>query len=152
MRYQVTKTYRFSAAHRVEGVPGGCSRVHGHNYTAQLTLESSSLDKNGMVLDFRKMKLAIAEFIDENLDHNLILSASDKIIGHVDDLAFIFGRVPFIMPEIPEHQAPKPTTEALACVLFMEARRRLSDYFPEVTVHSVRLWETEDNFCEVFEC
>lgn len=152
MRYQVTKTCRFSAAHRVEGVPGGCSRVHGHNYTAQLTLEASSLDKNGMVLDFRKMKKALTEFIAENLDHNLIISASDKIIGHVDDLSFIFGRTPFLMPEIPNDPAPSPTAEALACVLFMEARERLSDYLPEVKVHSVKLWETEDNFCEVFEC
>ena len=63
--YTVTKRMEISGAHHLAlDYPSKCSKLHGHNWIIEVTLKSETLDKNGMVYDFAKIK----EFVGQ-LDH-----------------------------------------------------------------------------------
>ena len=54
--YVVTKEIRFCYGHRLLHYGGACRHFHGHNGTAEVTLESDTLDPRGMVIDFSDIK------------------------------------------------------------------------------------------------
>ena len=72
-----SKTYRdIPLSHRQPFHEGRCSRLHGHSWAITLTFEASELDGNGFVIDFGDLHF-IENWIDEHLDHGMILSESD---------------------------------------------------------------------------
>ena len=66
--YTVVKRIEVSGSH-VLNLPyeSKCSNLHGHNWIIDVTLQSETLDENGMVLDFTKIK----EIVNQ-LDHQHI--------------------------------------------------------------------------------
>lgn len=68
-RFVISKEFRFSAAHRLTGLPGGhpCARVHGHNWVVTLSAAGTP-DSAGMVVDYGKLKV-FGQWLDANLDH-----------------------------------------------------------------------------------
>ena len=72
-----SKTYRdIPLSHRQPFHEGRCSRLHGHSWSLTLTFEASDLAGNGFVIDFGDLHF-IENWIDEHLDHGMILSQSD---------------------------------------------------------------------------
>lgn len=67
--HRISTSYSFSASHRLERLPQDhkCSRLHGHTYTAEITIEGS-LDGVGFVLDFGDLAW-VGELIQSELDH-----------------------------------------------------------------------------------
>jgi len=53
----------FPAAHHLEGYPGDCARLHGHNWVLEVFARSIKLDSIGMAMDFRKLKGAAKELV-----------------------------------------------------------------------------------------
>lgn len=53
----------FPAAHHLDGYPGDCARVHGHNWGLEVFARSVKLDSIGMALDFRQLKGAAKELV-----------------------------------------------------------------------------------------
>jgi 6-pyruvoyltetrahydropterin/6-carboxytetrahydropterin synthase len=58
----------FSAAHRLCGYPGVCSKLHGHNWKVETRVACRELDDLGMGLDFHELKTLVAE-ATADLDH-----------------------------------------------------------------------------------
>ena len=51
--YEVKKRFEISAAHKLDlDYDSKCTNFHGHNWIIDVYLQSETLDKNGMVLDF----------------------------------------------------------------------------------------------------
>ncbi|MCL2598394.1 MAG: 6-carboxytetrahydropterin synthase QueD [Firmicutes bacterium] len=72
--YRVKKRLEISAAHRlVLDYPSKCTQLHGHNWIVDVYLQNKTLDKNGMVLDFSKIK----ESVIDPLDHKVINEVVD---------------------------------------------------------------------------
>lgn len=69
--YVVRAAVEFSAAHVLHGYPGGCNRVHGHNFKVQADVEATDLDELGMAVDFTALEAMLAE-ITQPLDHRLL--------------------------------------------------------------------------------
>lgn len=64
--YYVNKTLEISAAHSLKlPYQSKCSNLHGHNWKITVSCKSESLDENGMVVDFSKIK----RIVKDNLDH-----------------------------------------------------------------------------------
>jgi 6-pyruvoyltetrahydropterin/6-carboxytetrahydropterin synthase len=127
--YAVTKAIGFCYGHRLLGYKGKCRYLHGHNGRAEIELSAKTLDRLGMVEDFTKIKQAIHGWIDDTLDHKMILCRKDPVVPHLKKL-----KEPLYL--INEN----PTAETIARLIFEEARRM---GFP---VTSVRLWETDSSF------
>ena len=64
--YYVTKRIEVGFAHRLSlDYKSKCSNLHGHNAVIIIYCKSDKLDRNGMVVDFTKIK----HLITEKLDH-----------------------------------------------------------------------------------
>ncbi|RPH94373.1 MAG: 6-carboxytetrahydropterin synthase QueD [Calditrichaeota bacterium] len=69
--YKLIIQTRFSAAHFLPDYPGGCARVHGHNWKVIVTFASKTIDENGMVYDLVRLKSIVDECV-EPFDHRVI--------------------------------------------------------------------------------
>ncbi len=84
--YQVTREIDFCYGHRLLNYDGKCKNLHGHNGRAVIALEAAELDHLGMVLDFSEIKRVISGWIDETLDHRMILHRDDPAVQHLLEL------------------------------------------------------------------
>ncbi len=78
--YRVTREIEFCYGHRLLNYDGKCRHLHGHNGRAVITLQGSGLDRCGMLVDFGEIKQKVQQWIDENLDHNLLLCRDDPLL------------------------------------------------------------------------
>jgi 7-carboxy-7-deazaguanine synthase len=68
--FTISKKFEFSASHQLVGLPDDhpCSRLHGHNYTIEVELQSDGVDETGFVVDYRELDV-VKRWIDDILDH-----------------------------------------------------------------------------------
>jgi 6-pyruvoyltetrahydropterin/6-carboxytetrahydropterin synthase len=54
MEVELTKEYRFEAAHRLPRVPAGhkCARIHGHSYKVEIVVRGPIDPQTGWLIDF----------------------------------------------------------------------------------------------------
>lgn len=151
----VTRKFEFDAGHRVLMHESKCKHLHGHRYVAEVTVTAPGLDPIGRVIDFGVLKMLIGGWIDDHWDHNMILHPDDPLsvlhyhpavcIRHSPPMvrsSDVFGREPFLMP--PEQN---PTAENMAKLLFHQVGALLKPH-PELTVRSVRLYETPNCYAD----
>ncbi|WP_439622533.1 6-pyruvoyl trahydropterin synthase family protein [Gemmata sp.] len=127
--FKVTKEIYFCYGHRLLDYPGKCRNLHGHNGRAVVTLETPVLDKLGMVIDFTEIKRVIGAWIDEALDHRMILHRDDPALPELRRLG-----EPVVVLDV------NPTAENLAKLIFDHAVEN------NLPVTEVTLWETETSF------
>ena len=127
--YRVTREISFCYGHRLLNYDGKCRHLHGHNGRAVLTLEAEELDALGMVMDFSRIKQVVSAWIDQNLDHRMVLHKDDPVL-------------PILRQQgEPVHVLDvNPTAENLARLIYDYA---VAQGFPVV---EVRLWETDNCF------
>jgi 6-pyruvoyltetrahydropterin/6-carboxytetrahydropterin synthase len=129
--YSVTKTISFCYGHRLLNYDGKCKHLHGHNGLAEITLSSKKLDGRGMVVDFSDVKKVVKVFLDDQLDHNMILCDKDPMVPVLKERGERF----FLMKE-------NPTAENIAKLIYDFAQSK------SLPVEKVRLWETATSFAE----
>ena len=73
MHVELTRDFRFEAAHRLPNVPSDhkCSRLHGHSFKCAVYVTGPVNDRLGWVMDFADIKAAFAP-IERQLDHNYL--------------------------------------------------------------------------------
>jgi 6-pyruvoyltetrahydropterin/6-carboxytetrahydropterin synthase len=125
MTFRVSREINFCYGHRLLNYAGKCRYLHGHNGRAIITIESQTLDERGMVLDFTEIKQVVSSWIDDNLDHRMLLHKSDPVVPILRGL----GEPLFLMDE-------NPTAENIAKLIYEFTASR---GFPIV---ECRLWET----------
>ena len=124
--FRVTREITFCYGHRLLNYDGKCRHLHGHNGKAVLTLEARELDALGMVMDFSRIKRVVQTWIDENLDHRMLLHRDDPVLPFLRQQ----GEPVFVMDV-------NPTAENIAKLIYDFSNRQ---GFPVI---EVRLWETE---------
>ena len=125
MTFRLTKEITFCYGHRLLNYEGKCRYLHGHNGKAEIVVEGMELDDRGMIVDFSDIKKEMKHWIDENLDHRMLLNRDDPYV-----------------PILLEQHEPlflmdgNPTAEAISRTIFEVAA---GFGFPVV---EVLLWET----------
>ncbi len=127
--FRVTKELYFCYGHRLLDYGGKCRHLHGHNGRAVVTVEAEGLDPRGMVVDFSDMKRVLGGWIDDTLDHKMLLHKDDPVIPELKRLG-----EPFVTLDV------NPTAENIARLVYDQARRL------GLPVVEVTLWETETSF------
>lgn len=57
-----------------------CRHLHGHRYEVEITVASpSGLNKDGMIVDFKKLKEVVKEVLDDKWDHGACFNKADRI-------------------------------------------------------------------------
>jgi 6-pyruvoyltetrahydropterin/6-carboxytetrahydropterin synthase len=65
---EVTKIFKFEASHILNKHPGKCSRLHGHSWVLEVSVEGPVNPETGFVMDFGDISQAVDRIILE-LDH-----------------------------------------------------------------------------------
>ena len=85
MRTRVTRSFAFEAAHQLPWHPGKCSRLHGHNYRLEVTVEGP-VDEHGVVVDFDELAAVVERELLERYDHrflnDLVENPTAEVIAH----------------------------------------------------------------------
>lgn len=124
--YRVTRAIPFCYGHRLLDYEGKCRHLHGHNGRAVIVLAVPELDHLGMVVDFSRIKRVVGRWIDDALDHKMLLRKDDPVLPLLRQQ----GEPVYVM-EV------NPTAENIARLIY--------DYtaaqgFPVI---EVQLWETD---------
>jgi len=127
--YQVAKSVSFCYGHRLLDYAGKCQHLHGHNARAVITLESETLDERGMVEDFSEVKRLVWSWLDEEIDHTMLLHRDDPLLPLLHDAG-----------ERVRATDENPTAEVIARMIFEYVAAK---GYP---VTGVTLWETETSY------
>lgn len=135
MTIYVTRREHFNAAHRMyreewsaeknDEMFGKCANQnwHGHNYTLFVTVKGELSDDTAYLIDLKHLKAIINDHVIDKLDHkNLNM-----------DVDFMKGKM--------------ATTELLCLEIFNQLKRPV-EINKGVFLHSVKLYETENNSAE----
>ncbi len=79
----LTRRITWHMAHRIYGYDGLCGTLHGHTYSAEISLEGPVHDQSGMVCDFGDLKKILANVIDGWFDHSVFLWEGDPLVSAV---------------------------------------------------------------------
>jgi 6-pyruvoyltetrahydropterin/6-carboxytetrahydropterin synthase len=112
--YELYVETHFSSAHLLKGYPGECARLHGHNWIVRVFVRCSRLNELGMGLDFKDIKKAAKEAL-QDIDHRLL-------------------------NDLPAFAGANPTAENIARHVYREVGRRING--PAVSVCRVEISET----------
>lgn len=132
----ITRRERFNSAHKLFRedwseeknleIFGKCSNPnwHGHNYELFVTVKGEINPETGFVIDLKELKSIINSYVTSELDHKNINL----------DVSFMKGKM--------------ASTEVLAVTIFDRLRTHIDEQGAKL--HSVKLFETENNFVEYF--
>ncbi len=123
--YSITKEINFCYGHRLMQHTGKCRHLHGHSARAEITLRSKTLDQQAMVMDFSRLNAIVAEYIDNQLDHNLLLHKNDPLCEILSQQGERFLAL-----------SQHPTAEYLAQMIYQYTKEQ------GLPVYKVLLWET----------
>jgi 6-pyruvoyltetrahydropterin/6-carboxytetrahydropterin synthase len=107
----------FSSAHILNGHPGNCKRMHGHNWLVEAEVRGSNTNEIGMVIDFKEIKNNLQGIIDK-LDHQ-----------YLNDIE------PFTNEN--------PTAENISKYIYKELSKNINT--DNIKVSEIKLWETNNS-------
>ncbi len=132
----ITRREHFNAAHKLyreewsleenKEIFGKCSNPnwHGHNYVLFVTVKGHPDPTTGFVVDLKKLSIIIKTQVIEDLDHKNINL----------DVAWMQGKM--------------ASTEILAVEIWNRLESEINSM--GCKLHSVKIYETENNFVEYF--
>lgn len=123
--YFLTQEIEFCYGHRLLNYDGKCRFLHGHNGKAEILLGGTELDHRGMLIDFTDIKRLLKTWIDDHLDHQMLLHSADPIRPILEAQ----GQPVFALD-------CNPTAENIARLIYEQGREL------GLPIHEVRLWET----------
>ncbi len=134
-----TRRIEFDAAHRIMNHESKCKMLHGHRYALEASFAATQLDELGRVIDFGEIREVLGAWIDDNLDHNTILSIHDKNLG--DKISSETGQKIYYIKE-------NPTAENIAQYIFAEICPKLFAN-KNVKCVAIKLYETPNCYTNV---
>jgi 6-pyruvoyltetrahydropterin/6-carboxytetrahydropterin synthase len=130
----ITRKEHFNAAHKLynskwtkeenDAIFGKCANEnwHGHNFDLFVTVKGNPNVDTGFIMDLKKLRDIINEFVIEELDHKNINM----------DVPFMAGKMASI--------------ENLAIGIW----EQIEPHLVNCELHKVKLWETHNNYVEYF--
>ncbi len=115
----------FDAAHRVEGYPGKCDRLHGHTWTIAAKIQGKELDSLGMLVDFKLLNQALKD-VAATLDHQWL-------------------------NELPVFEGKNPTAENIAQYVYRTMGANEIFRQGRVRLAEVLVWESAHSAVRYFE-
>lgn len=115
----------FAAAHALRNYKGKCEHLHGHNFSVEVVLESTTLDPSiEYVLDFTIVKKKLKDII-KTLDHK-------------------------VLNDEPQFSVRNPTSENIARYIYRAMKEALREY-TTVSVHQVIVGERSTQYALYME-
>ena len=93
--WELTKSFRFEAAHALPGTTLGeaSQEIHGHSFRAEVTVRGTPDPETGMVVDLGLFSRSLAD-VEKMLDHKFLNRIEALGLPTLENLSrFIFERV-----------------------------------------------------------
>jgi 6-pyruvoyltetrahydropterin/6-carboxytetrahydropterin synthase len=124
--FEITVEDTFAAGHYLRDYKGKCEKPHGHNYKVRVTMHGQTLDRAGLLVDFKDLREVMRHVIDR-LDHQMI-------------------------NELEPFTTVNPSAENLAKYFYDETNTNLIKATQgRVKVKDVTIWETDTTTATYFE-
>jgi 6-pyruvoyltetrahydropterin/6-carboxytetrahydropterin synthase len=120
--YELTITSHFSGAHRLRYLHGKCEELHGHNWKIEVSVASSKLNQEGVVIDFKILKQKLEKVL-KALDHTFL-------------------------NDLPHFSGQEPSSENIAKYIFDKMKVELKGFPAKMT--KVSAWESETSCATYF--
>lgn len=132
----------FDSAHRVMNEKMKCFNLHGHTYLYELQVFGTNKEI-GYAIDFKEIKRVPMQYIDDYLDHGIILNPEDE---ELLNLCLKNGWKLWVM-RLNGDAYCNPTVENIAKEVFLIIKNLLPD---GIGLHSVKVHETPNCYaiCE----
>jgi len=122
MMYEITVLSDFSGAHRLRYLHGKCEELHGHNWKIEVSVASSRLNREGIVIDFTVLKQKVEKVL-KTLDHTFL-----------NDLPYFSG--------------VEPSSENIAKYIFDQLKKELKGHAAHLK--KVSAWESDTSCATYF--
>jgi 6-pyruvoyltetrahydropterin/6-carboxytetrahydropterin synthase len=139
----ITRKGSFDSGHRVMNERMKCYNLHGHTYLYELEFSFNSMASIGYAIDFKEIKRVACQWIDDILDHGMLINPEDQ---HVIDVCEYTGSKKWIMSLNGEGKYCNPTVENIAKELFLAIDCLMND--GNLRLSKVKLYETPNCFTE----
>jgi 6-pyruvoyltetrahydropterin/6-carboxytetrahydropterin synthase len=113
--FELKVVSHFAAAHQLTELGGPCERLHGHNWKIEVLVSGRQLGKDGLLIDFKRIKKSTEEVL-EGLDHRFL-------------------------NELPPFREESPSSENIAKYIFQCLAKSLDS--ETVKIAAVTAWESE---------
>ena len=143
-KIRITKHFDFESAHALYGYDGKCKNIHGHSYHIYVTVIGTPIvdqnnPKNGMVMDFGDLKVIVKREIVTKFDHAVVLNENSphkELANTINGYSHKVVLVPY-----------QPTSENM----LLDFAERIQSQLPQnVSLHSLKLYETANSYAEWF--
>lgn len=112
----IVRKGNFDSGHRVMNERFKCFNCHGHTYLFELHYSFMNMEEIGYAIDFKEIKRVGCAWIDDILDHGMILNPEDrKLIQVTREL----GSKMWLMSLNGEEKYCNPTVENIAKEIFL---------------------------------
>ena len=148
----ISRKGNFDSGHRVMNERMKCFNIHGHTYLYELTFSFKNMEEIGYAIDFKEIKRVFCQWIDDILDHGMILNPQDtKLI----DITREYGSKLWLMSLNGKEGYCNPSVENIAKEIFI-AMHILSDTLYKdaptgLKIHKVKIYETPNCWTECYK-
>ena len=139
----ITRKGTFDSGHRVMNERMKCFNIHGHTYLYELAFKFDDMEDIGYALDFKEIKRVGCQWIDDLLDHGMILNPKDDVVIEATKKT---GSKLWLMSLAGEDYC-NPSVENLAREVLL-AQQILFEQYPMLKVSHLKLYETPNCYTD----
>ena len=134
----ITRKGNFDSGHRVMNERMKCFNIHGHTYLYELSFEFNEMEEIGYAIDFKEIKRVGCQWIDDILDHGMILNPQDTALIETTKS---YGSKLWLMSLNGKEDYCNPSVENIAKEVFL-AMMVLFQSYKNLRIHEVTIYET----------
>lgn len=148
----ISRKGNFDSGHRVMNEHRKCYNAHGHTYLYELTFSFENMEEIGYAIDFKEVKRVFCQWIDDVLDHGMILNPHDHILI---DATTKLGTKLWLMSLNGEGEYCNPSVENIAKEIFLAMDTLTKVLYREsktkLQIHKVLIYETPNCYTECLQ-
>lgn len=139
----ISRKGNFDSGHRVMNERMKCFNIHGHTYLYELTFSFENMMDIGYAIDFKEIKRVFCQWIDDILDHGMILNPHDtKLIQTTRE----YGTKLWLMSLNGQGEYCNPSVENIAKEVFLAMDVLSNTLYGNaptgLKIHNVTIYET----------
>lgn len=142
----ITRKGSFDSGHRVMNEKMKCFNVHGHTYLYELTFSFDESEAIGYAIDFKEIKRVACQWIDDMLDHGMILNPKDI---ELIDVTRKLGSKLWLMSLNGAGNYCNPSVENISKEVFL-AMEILFLSYKHLKIDNIRIYETPNCYTDCF--
>lgn len=147
----ISRKGNFDSGHRVMNERMKCFNIHGHTYLYELTFSFHTPEDIGYAIDFKEIKRVFCQWIDDTLDHGMILNPHDeKLIETTQQ----YGSKLWLMSLNGKGNYCNPSVENITKEVFLAmdilTKALYKDAHTGLRIHKVLIYETPNCWAECY--